>query len=117
MNKIMGWMSLLMIAACSGTSTGSGTSGGGGTLGSSGGSGGSFSCDMSSKCSAQPPPSSSEIASCKTELSGSCGAEYQAFVECLIAGQTCTSDGRASSGGTLASCQTQYSAYSTCKKG
>lgn len=78
---------------------------------------GNAKCSVASKCPSDPPRTTEEIQGCETAISGTCGAQYEAFADCVIANQVCTESGTTDTSATLSACNAQLSAYSACAEG
>jgi hypothetical protein len=78
-------------------------------------------CEAPSRCSADPPASQSNIDQCKKLVAGSCGHEYEAVGECLLAHEKCGADNKidvnASSEAVKNGCVDENKAYATCIAG
>lgn len=72
-------------------------------------------CDWTSKCPAEEAPTEKERATCRTELLGPCGSQYQAFGACFIPNETCTSSGKSDGVAIGDKCANEVQAYSRCK--
>jgi hypothetical protein len=77
-----------------------------------------FSCSGSSKCSADPPPTSASISACNTLSTGACGSQYTSLGNCAAGQQKCTAsnttDGQATESAISANCSTETANYVAC---
>ena len=76
--------------------------------------GSSFSCNPSSKCSADPPQTDADKNMCTAALAGKCADQYKAYGQCFIDNQKCDMNNKTDGLGTLALCQSQFQAYQNC---
>src|SRR5689334_7910779 len=71
------------------------------------------SCDEHGKCPSDSAPSASEAAACN-RLLATCGSAFQTYIDCFLDNQVCAADGHTDSAKTVAACQTQVAAASSC---
>jgi hypothetical protein len=86
----------LLVGACSSSSSGSGSGGG------------SFTCDSKSKC---PNEGAIDKAACEKIMSSSCGSQFKAYGDCVIANETCDDKGKSVD---PPSCKSQQDAFAKC---
>jgi hypothetical protein len=107
-------MKRMLIVLCAAGLLGAAAIGAGCSSSSSSGGGGA-SCTSSSKCSADPAPTSAEIMQCQMAQSDSkCGSDFTALLNCAYANQTCDSSGHTMQ---TTACNTQAMTYATCLSG
>jgi hypothetical protein len=97
---VVGLPAALVAAGCSST-VGSG--------------GGGASCSSTSKCSADPAPTSQEVQACQMAQSDSkCGSAFSSLLNCSFSNQTCDSSGHTMQN---TACNSQATAYANCLTG
>ncbi|MBN1770027.1 MAG: hypothetical protein JXB32_02105 [Deltaproteobacteria bacterium] len=72
-------------------------------------------CNTKSKCEKEEAPSADEIKECQEALSDKdCGAQARAMMECTIAKETCTPEGKSDNEAAMVQCGEQFGKYMEC---
>ena len=80
-----------------------------------GGEGGGDLCSAKSKCEKEEAPSAESIKECQDGLADKdCGPQNKAIIECAIANESCTPEGKSDKEALMTKCQAQMEAMMTC---
>jgi hypothetical protein len=102
---------VLLLAACSG-----GSSGKAGSSGSGSGSGGGNATGCPKSCPNDPPYTAADEADCNANTSDpACGAQARALYACISANLTCTAGGTTDDDALMASCGDAKGAWEACQ--
>jgi hypothetical protein len=74
-------------------------------------------CKATSKCSADPPPSPSQVSQCEALLSEACGSQFRDLGNCEESNQVCAgnqTDTLATSNATAVNCSSEQKAWNAC---
>ncbi len=83
--------------------------------GGAGGGGESDICNHTSKCEKEDPMTPEKVKECQDMLADKdCGPSAKASIDCMIANETCTPEGKSDMGAIMTKCEAQMKAMTEC---